>query len=424
MVRVAGEMERTGFQVPLLIGGATTSRLHTSLKIDPAYHGPVVHVADASRASGVISNLMSTDLRAGFLDDLKVDYARVVESYQRANTERDRVSIEQARANRFQPTFDATTVAAPTFTGHPRVRRLRRRRTRAVHRLDAVLPHLGHPLAVPRGARPIPSSPRRPVRCTTTRWRCSTRSSPTSGSGPRRSSASGRPTAGTGDDVDDIIVYTDETRTEVRARLHGLRQQAAETGAARVRRTYSISDFVAPIDSGVADYVGGFVVTAGPEEIAIAEEFETGQRRLLLDPAQGARRPVGRGVRRADARAGPHRTVGATRPTSSFDPAELLSESFRGVRPAPGYPAQPDHTEKVTLFELLDAPDQVGVVLTESFAMWPGSSVSGLYLAHPESRYFGVGKIRRDQLESYAARKGWTIEEAETHLAPVLDGSG
>ena len=165
------------------------------------------------------------------------------------------------------------------------------------------------------------------------------------------------------------------------------------------------------------------MVTAGPEEIAISEEFERNNddySSILLKAL--ADRLAEAFAERMHERV--RTELWGYAADEHFEPSDLLSESFRGVRPAPGYPAQPDHTEKLTLFELLDAPAQVDVVLTESFAMWPGSSVSGLYLAHPDSRYFGVGKIRRDQLESYAARKGWSIEEAETHLAPVLDGSG
>ena len=226
--------------------------------------------------------------------------------------------------------------------------------------------------------------------------------------------------AGTGDDVDDIVVFGDESRTEVLATLHGIRQQAARTGD---RPNYSISDFVAPIDSGVADYVGAFVVTAGPEEIALSEAFERANddySSILLKAL--ADRLAEAFAERIHERV--RTELWGYASDEHFAPTDLLTESFRGIRPAPGYPAQPDHTEKVTLFELLDTPNTVGVELTESFAMWPGSSVSGLFLAHPESRYFGVGHIRRDQLESYAARKGWTIEEAEQHLAPVLDGNG
>ena len=418
MVRVAGEMERTGCEVPLLIGGATTSRLHTSLRIDPAYHGPVVHVADASRASNVIGSLMSADLREGFLHDLEVDYARVVESHARATVERDRVSIEQARGNRFQPTFDETTITAPTFTGL---------RVFDDYDVAELVPYIDWtPFFRTWGIRsrfpevltdPEFAEAARPLyddaiamldKIVGDHW---FRPKAVVGIWPAN--------AGTGDDVDDIVVFADETRTDVLATLHGIRQQAARTGD---RPNFSISDFVAPIDSGVADYVGAFVVTAGPEEIAISEAFEQANddySSILLKAL--ADRLAEAFAERIHERV--RTELWGYAPDEAFDPGDLLTESFAGIRPAPGYPAQPDHTEKVTLFELLDAPNTVGVELTESFAMWPGSSVSGLFLAHPESKYFGVGKIRRDQLESYAARKGWTIEEAEIHLAPVLDGN-
>ncbi len=418
MVRVAGEMERTGCQVPLLIGGATTSRLHTSLRIDPAYHGPVVHVADASRASNVIGSLMSPDLRERFLDDLKVDYARVVESHARATIERDRVSITQARANRFQPTFDATTITEPTFTG---------RRVFDDYDVAELIPYIDWtPFFRTWGIRsrfpevlndPEFADAARPLyddalamldKIVGDHW---FRPKAVVGIWPAN--------AGTGDAVDDIVVFADDTRTEVLATLHGLRQQAARTGD---RPNFSISDFVAPLDSGVADYVGAFVVTAGPEEIAISEAFEQANddySSILLKAL--ADRLAEAFAERIHERV--RTELWGYAPDEHFEPTDLLTESFRGIRPAPGYPAQPDHTEKVALFELLDAPNTVGVELTESFAMWPGSSVSGLFLAHPESKYFGVGRIRRDQLESYAARKGWTIAEAEVHLAPVLDGN-
>ena len=414
MVRVAAEMERTGFEVPLLIGGATTSRLHTSLKIDPAYHGPVVHVGDASRASGVISSLLSSTQRERFLADLGTDYARVVESHARATIERDRVSIDVARANRLQPVFDSLDDHRAHVHRHPGVRRVRRRRTRAVHRLDAVLPHVGHPLEVPRGAhrprvrRCCPSALRRCARDA----RQDRRRQVVPSEGRRRVLARpGRRRRHRRVQRRDLY--------ERRARFHGIRQQATKTEG---RPNLSLSDFVAPVDSGVTDWVGGFVVTAGPEEIEIAERFEADNddySSILLKAIAD---------RLAEAFAERmHERVRAElwgyAPDESFTPDELLHESFQGIRPAPGYPSQPDHTEKATLFSLLDATDAIGVELTESFAMWPGSSVSGLYFAHPEAKYFGVGKIKRDQLASYAERKGWTIEQAEEHLAPVLDGS-
>jgi len=214
-----------------------------------------------------------------------------------------------------------------------------------------------------------------------------------------------------------VVVFDGADRRAERARLHGIRQQAARTDG---KPNLCVSDFVAPIDSGVADHLGGFVVTTGREEIELAEAFEAAgddYSSILLKSladrlAEALAEHLHERVRRE---------LWGYAADESLTPAELLSESFRGIRPAPGYPCQPDHSEKLTLFSLLDATATVGVELTESFAMWPGSSVSGLYFAHPESRYFGVGHIQRDQLESYAERKGWTIPEAEQHLAPILD---
>jgi 5-methyltetrahydrofolate--homocysteine methyltransferase len=410
MVRVAGEMERLGFEVPLLIGGATTSRLHTSLKIDPAYHGPVVHVGDASRASGVISSLLSTTQREGFLAELRTDYERVVASHARATVERDRVPLDVARANRLQPVFDDTTVYEPTFVG-----------TQVFDDYDVaeLVPYIDWtPFFRTWGIRskfpevltdPEFADAARPLyddalamldKIVADRW---FRPKAVVGFWPAQA------------DGDDIVVYTDESRATERARLHGIRQQATKTDG---RPNLSLSDFVAP--AGVADWVGGFVVTAGPEEIEIAERFEADNddySSILLKAL--ADRIAEAFAERMHERVRTELWGYAT--DEAFTPDELLKERFQGIRPAPGYPSQPDHTEKATLFDLLDASAAVGVELTESFAMWPGSSVSGLYFAHPDAKYFGVGKIKRDQLASYAERKGWTIAEAEQHLAPVLD---
>jgi 5-methyltetrahydrofolate--homocysteine methyltransferase len=413
MVRVAAEMERTGFTTPLLIGGATTSRLHTSLKIDPAYGGPVVHVGDASRASGVISSLLSPTQRQGFLDELRTDYQRVVASHARATVERDRVSLDVARANRLRARFDATTVHAPSFTGI---------RVFDDYDVAELVPYIDWtPFFRTWGIRsrfpevltdPEFAEAARPLyddalalldKIVADRW---FRPKAVVGLWPAHA------------DGDDIVVYADESRATERARLHCIRQQATKTDG---RPNLSLSDFVAPADSGVADWVGGFVVTAGPEEIEIAHRFEAAND----DYSSILLKAIADRIAEAFAERMHERVrteLWGYAPDEGLTPAELLRESFRGIRPAPGYPSQPDHTEKAALFDLLDAPATVGVELTESFAMWPGSSVSGLYFAHPEAKYFGVGKIKRDQLASYAERKGWTLEEAETHLAPVLDG--
>ncbi len=412
MVRVASEMERIGFQVPLLIGGATTSRLHTSLKIDPAYHGPVVHVGDASRASGVISSLMSNTQRGGFLEELATDYDRVRESHARATVERDRVTIDVARGNRLAATFDDTTITAPTFTGT---------RVFAEYDVAELVPYIDWtPFFRTWGIRskfpevltdPEFADAAQPLyddalamlaKIVDEQW---FRPKAVVGFWPAHA------------DGDDVVIYTDEARSVVRSRFHGIRQQATKTDG---RPNLSLSDFIAPIESGVADWVGGFVVTAGPEEIAIAERFEADND----DYSSILLKAIADRIAEAFAERMHERVrteLWGYAADEAFTPEELLKERFQGIRPAPGYPSQPDHTEKQALFDLLDAPNAIGVELTESFAMWPGSSVSGMYFAHPDAKYFGVGKIKRDQLASYAERKGWTIDEAEQHLAPILD---
>jgi len=216
---------------------------------------------------------------------------------------------------------------------------------------------------------------------------------------------------------DDIALYRGERREERLSTLFSLRQQLVKRDG---RPNLALADFVAPRESGLADHVGGFVVTAGPEEARIAERFERANDdygsilvKALADRiAEAFAEKLHQLVRKE---------YWGYAADESFSNAELIAESYRGIRPAPGYPAQPDHSEKATLFRLLDAEKRIGVKLTESYAMWPGSSISGLYLAHPQARYFGVAKIERDQIEDYARRKGWSVAEAERWLAPILN---
>ena len=216
---------------------------------------------------------------------------------------------------------------------------------------------------------------------------------------------------------DDIALYSGESRADEIAKLHTLRQQLSRRDG---RPHLALADFIAPVTSGKADYIGGFVVTAGIEEVAIAERFERANDDYssILVKALADRFAEAFAERM-------HERVRTEfwgyAPDEGLSPDDLITETYRGIRPAPGYPAQPDHTEKTTLFRLLDAEEKIGVKLTESFAMWPGSSVSGLYFAHPDSHYFGVAKVERDQVEDYAARKGMTVEEVERWLAPVLN---
>jgi 5-methyltetrahydrofolate--homocysteine methyltransferase len=216
---------------------------------------------------------------------------------------------------------------------------------------------------------------------------------------------------------DDIVVYEDETRTRERARLFTLRQQIARASGKRAH--LALADFVAPVETGLGDYVGGFAVTAGLGEAAVAERFARANDDYSKILSQAlADRLAEAFAERLHARV--RRELWAYAADEDLSPEALIREEYRGIRPAPGYPAQPDHTEKRTLFALLDAEAATGIKLTESYAMWPASSVSGLYFSHPDSHYFGVGKIDQDQVADYAARKDWRLEEAERWLAPIL----
>ena len=410
MVHVAAEMERQGFKVPLLIGGATTSRIHTALRVDPAYpSSPVVYVPDASRAAGVISKLMSVEpgQRDGFLGDLDAEYRRVIEAHERAEVERNRLAIHDARRNAGAYTFDAASVVAPTFTGPRTIDDVTVGDlvdyidwTPFFHAwgLRARYPDVLERAEYAEAARPLWADAQVMLRkIVDEQWF-------------RPRAAIGFWRAHRSADGDDIVL-PDEGVT-----LHGLRQQLARRDN---KPNLSIADFVAPIDAGVTDHVGGFVVTAGPEEIERAAAFEAAgddYSSILLKAladriAEAFAEYLHQRVRKdfwgyaADER---------------FAPRELIGEPYRGIRPAPGYPAQPDHSEKVTLFALLEAEQRAGVTLTDGYAMWPGSSVSGLYLAHPDAHYFAIGRIQKDQVESYAARKGLTVEAAERLLGPSL----
>ncbi|MEO6571815.1 MAG: methionine synthase, partial [Ilumatobacteraceae bacterium] len=394
MVNVAGEMQRQGFSVPLLVGGATTSRIHTALRVTPAYtNGPVVHVADASRAAGVISKLLSEDTtqRTTFMADLDTEYARVVAAHERAEVERNRLDLDQARRNAAAFTFDARTLVTPTFTG-----------ARVLEPVDVadLVPYFDwtpffhawglrsrYPAILTdaefgAAATPLFDDARRMLdRIIEGQWF--------------------RPQAVVGfwqahRDGDDIVL-PNEGRT-----LHGLRQQLQRRDN---KPNVCISDFVAPADAGVIDHVGAFAVTAGPEEFAISARYEAaGDDYSSILVKALADRVAEAMAERTHALA--RRELWGHAPDETFTPGELIGEPYRGIRPAPGYPAQPDHSEKTTIFELLGAEAGIGVRLTESYAMTPGSSVSGLYFAHPEASYFAVGRIQRDQVESYAERKG------------------
>ncbi len=412
MVHLATELEREAFDIPLLLGGATTSRVHTAVKIAPRYNkGQAVYVTDASRAVGVVGALLSSTQKPDYVAALQAEYADVAEKHERSERAKNRLPLAKARSNALKLDWDTYTPVAPSFTG-----------TRVVEDWDlaeiaryidwtpffqtwemrGVYPKILDDEKQGEAARALFADAQEMLeKIITERW-----FTPRAVVGFWPANAVG----------DDIRLYADEGRGETLGTLHTLRQQTMKRGD---RPNVALSDFVAPEGKG-ADHVGGFVVTAGPEEIEIAERLDK------TNDNYGAILVKALADRIAEAMAEMlhervRREFWGYASEEQFDPQALIGEPYDGIRPAPGYPAQPDHTEKRTLFNLLDAEAATGVTLTESMAMWPGSSVAGLYIGHPDSYYFGVGKVERDQVADYAARKGMTLAEAERWLAPVLN---
>ncbi|CAM3439507.1 methionine synthase [Paracoccus nototheniae] len=411
MAHMASEMEREGFDIPLLIGGATTSKIHTAVKISPRYtRGQAVYVTDASRAVGVASALLSKDRQAAYIDDIRAEYTQVADRHERSEASKSRLPLAAARANPVEIDWSAYVPVAPSFTG-PRViddwdlaeiaRYIDWTPFFQTWELKGVYPRILEDEKQGEAARQLFAEAQEMLaRIIDGQWF------------KPRAVVGFWPANATGDDIQ---LFTGDDRTQVLETLHMLRQQVTKRNG---RPNVALSDFVAP--SGIPDHVGGFVVTAGPEEAEISARYER------ANDDYGAIMVKALADRFAEAMAEMlhervRREYWGYAPDEGFAPTELVAEPYQGIRPAPGYPAQPDHTEKLTLFRLLDAEAATGVTLTESMAMWPGSSVSGLYLAHPDSYYFGVAKIEEDQARDYAARKGWTLDEAERWLAPVLN---
>jgi 5-methyltetrahydrofolate--homocysteine methyltransferase len=410
---LAGELERQGMSVPLLIGGATTSRVHTAVKIDPNYRrGPVVHVNDASRAVGVASSLLSPERREAYAAEVRADYAKISAAHFRAQADKKRLKLADARANAVVIDFAKTPPRKPAFLGVKSFRDYNLAELAEyidwtpffqTWELTGRFPAILDDAKVGEVARSLYDDARKMLDLIVTEnW---FKAQATIGFWPANA------------DGDDISVYADDSRNEKIATFHTLRQQLEKREG---RFNSALSDFIAPASSGVPDYIGAFVVTAGIGEDVVADRFKNANDDYssILCKAL-ADRLAEAFAERMHARV--RREFWAYAPDETLAPDQLILEQYAGIRPAPGYPAQPDHTEKATLFNLLDAENTAGVKLTESFAMWPGSSVSGLYFSHPESFYFGVGKIERDQVEDYAARKGWSVAEAERWLAPVLN---
>ncbi len=412
MCNVAAEMEREGFDLPLLIGGATTSRVHTAVKIAPNYlRGQAVYVTDASRAVGVVSSLLNPETRKTYVTQTRAEYQKVAEAHARADDLKTRLPISVARENRLKLDFSDYKPPKPKFLGTRTfinydladlVRAIDWSPFFMAWELKGRFPQILEDSKYGAAARglyadaqamlgKIISEKWLEARATIAFWPANT-------------------------EGDDIVLFKDDARKERVAKLHTLRQQMPRRDA---RVNLALADFIAPLSTKVLDYIGGFVVTAGigAEAKSSALKGANNDYDAILLKALSDRLAEAFAERM-------HQRVRKEfwgyAPDENLSNDELIEENYHGIRPAPGYPAQPDHTEKGTLFRLLSANNAIGVELTESYAMWPSASVSGFYFSHPASAYFGVGRIDRDQVEDYAKRKGWTVAECEKWLAPNL----
>ncbi|MEN6539283.1 MAG: methionine synthase [Mizugakiibacter sp.] len=412
MGHVAREMQRQGFQVPLLIGGATTSRAHTALKIEPHYKAPTVWVKDASRAVGVAQTLVSKEQIDAFVAGIRADYAEVRERHRNRGSGKRLVSLERARAQRYACDWRAYAPPAPRKPGITTFDDYGLAELAAcidwtpffhAWELAGHFPAILDDAVVGAQARELYSDAQALLaRIVGEKWLTA------------RAVIGLWPANSVGDDVE---VYADAARGERLATVHFLRQQVEKPVE---RPDFCLADFVAPRDSGVADWFGGFAVTAG---IGIEPHLERFQRehddysaillKALADRlAEAFAERIHQRVRKEFWGYAPDEALGND---------ELIAEKYRGIRPAPGYPACPEHTEKRTLFRLLDATRNAGIELTEGCAMYPAAAVSGWYISHPNSQYFVVGRLGKEQIEDYARRKGWKLAEAEHWLASWLD---
>ena len=412
MITVAHEMEREAFDIPLLIGGATTSKVHAAVKIAPGYkRGPAIHVLDASRAVAVASNLMSETRKVDYVADIAAEYEGVRERYRNRDSGANQHPIGTARANGFSGNWSSYEPPVPTFVG-----------VRALEDYDLAeltskidwtpffrtwelagnYPKILEDAKVGAAAKDLFKDAQAMLqRLVGEQWLTA------------RAVFGFFPANSIGDDIE---IYTDESRTTVLQTVHFLRQQMSKSAG---RTNYCLADFVAPKDSGAADFIGGFAVTAGwgiegklAEFKADHDDYSGIMLQSLADRlAESFAERLHERVRKE---------FWGYAPDETLDNASLIDEAYRGIRPAPGYPACPDHSEKPVLFELLDATKNAGITLTESFAMLPGASVSGYYFSHPDSQYFGIGRISRDQATDYAERRGVSLAQAERWLASNL----
>jgi 5-methyltetrahydrofolate--homocysteine methyltransferase len=411
MCHVAAELEREGFHIPLLIGGATTSRVHTAVKISPNYSGPTVYVPDASRAVGVVGNLIGAN-RQAFAADVRSEYEsiRSQRASQRQNAKR--ISLADARENRHSIDWTGYRPVRPSFAGlecfddydlEELVPYIDWTPFFKTWDLSGAYPRILSDETVGEAARGLFDDARKMLeRIVAERWLSA------------RAVAGFFPANRVGED--DIAIYSDDSRESRLTTLHTLRQQLHRD---RGRRNLALADFLAPEQSGIEDYIGAFAVSTGfgVEEIAARFEANNDDYSAIMVKALADRLAEAFAERMHERT---RKEFWGYAPHEDFSNDELIKEAYTGIRPAPGYPACPDHTEKRLLFDLLAAESNAGITLTESFAMMPAASVSGLYFSHPESRYFGVSRVERDQVEDYARRKGVSVETVERWLSTVL----
>ncbi|GGX72091.1 hypothetical protein GCM10011309_22950 [Litorimonas cladophorae] len=409
MVYVGKEMQRRGMTMPLLIGGATTSKTHTAVKIEPAYEaGPTVYVTDASRAVGVVGKLLG-DTSADYTFDIRSEYEKARAAHQRGQSAKSRLTLKEARDNPWTTNWANYTPPKPTFLGTKTLTNYPLEKLRdfidwtpffATWELKGRYPAILENERYGEAARDLFEDAQAMLdQMIAEKW---VAANGVFGFWPA------------GQNGDDVRVYKDASRTETLTQFHGLRQQISK--GSQDKPNFCISDFCAPTD----DYIGGFAVTAGLGESAKSKAFEEAGDdynsilfKALCDRlAEAFAEHLHQRVRREFWGYAPDETASGD---------ELIAEKYAGIRPAPGYPAQPDHTEKAALFNILDVTKETGIELTQSFAMHPASSVSGIYFSHPDSVYFGVGKIEKDQVEDYARRKEMSVDDVERWLAPILN---
>ena len=411
MVHVAKEMERQGFKLPLLIGGATTSKAHTAVKIEQNYSEPVAYVNNASRAVGVCTSLLSNELKPTFVEKLDIDYDRVRDQHNRKKPRTKPVSLERARANKVAIDWNAYTPPAPIKPGMHIFKNFDVATLRQyidwtpffmtwslVGKYPAILNHeeVGDEAKrLFKDANDLLGRVQK-EKLLEARGMCAM-----------------FPANSVGDDIE---VYTDESRTEVLKVLHNLRQQTEKPKGFN----YCLSDYIAPKNSGKADWIGGFAVTGGIGERELADEYKANgddYNAIMIQAvadrlAEAFAEYLHKEVRKE---------IWGYSPDEDLSNDDLIREKYQGIRPAPGYPACPEHTEKGTLWELMDVEKAIDMSLTTSYAMWPGASVSGMYFSHPDARYFAIAQIQQDQVDSYADRKGWDMLEAEKWLGPNIN---